>query len=222
MVRSKSAQAAQDEGAADAGNSETVETVVVVGSRIPQVAKVGAQEVRTYTKARIDQSGQGTVADFLSTLPEVSTSSIDLSVGSYADETTVQLHGLPVGTTLVLLNGRRVEINNYGFFDLNNIPIAAVERIEVLPVGSSAIYGADSLAGAVNIVLKKDFTGLEANVRYGGASGTDEIDANIAGGYSWDRGSFSVIAFYQVEASCLEPSARLHGILTIIRDLWRR
>ena len=197
-VRPKNAQAASNEAAVRAP-----ETVVVVGTRIPQTVKEGAQEVRTYTKQQIDQSGQGTIADFLSTLPDVSMSSIDSAVGSYADQTTVRLHGLPVGTTLVLLNGRRVEINNYGFFDLNNIPVAALERVEVLPVGSSAIYGADALAGAVNFVLKKDFTGLDANVRYGHANGTDEFDANLSGGYAWDNASLSLIASYQSRSELL-------------------
>ncbi len=116
--------------------STQVEEVVVTGSRLPTLAKQGAQEVRSYSSERIRQSGQGTVAEFLNTLPEVSIAAIDgpLSpVGNYADQTSVQLHGLPRGTTLVLLNGRRVEVNNYGFFDLNNIPVSAIERIEVLP-----------------------------------------------------------------------------------------
>lgn len=195
MVRSKNAQAASNEAAQESAGSS--ETVIVVGSRLPRTAKEGAQEVRTYSKEKIEQSGQGTVADFLNTLPEVSTASIDSPIGSYADQTSVQLHGLPIGTTLVLLNGRRVESNNYGFFDLNNIPVAALERIEVLPVGSSAIYGADSLAGAVNFVLKKDFTGLEVSGRYGFASGIDQYDFSVAGGYAWNRGSVSFVASYQ-------------------------
>src|SRR6185312_3161080 len=199
MVRSKNAEAASNEGAA----SPDIETVTVTGSRIPLTTKQGAQEVRTYTRQRIEKSGQGTVADFLSTLPEVSVSSIDSSIGNYADQTTVQLHGLPMGTTLVLLNGRRVEINNYGFFDLNNVPVAALERVEVLPVGSSAIYGADALAGAVNFVLRKDFTGLEATARYGHAQGTDETDFNLSGGYSWDRASVSLVASYQTRSELL-------------------
>jgi iron complex outermembrane recepter protein len=189
--------------AAEVGTTNQSQTIVVVGSRIPQQGKQGAQEVRTYTRKQIDQSGQSSVADFLSILPEVSTSSIDSQLGNYADQTTVRLHGLPTGTTLVLLNGRRVEINNYGFFDLNNVPLSMVERVEVLPVGSSAIYGADSLAGAVNFVLRKDFTGFEANARYGHARGTDEFDGNVGGGYSWDGGSFSIAGSYQSRGELL-------------------
>jgi iron complex outermembrane receptor protein len=184
-------------GAKSKEEIQKLEGVVVTGSRIPRTAKEGSQEVRTYTKEQIDNSGQTTIADFLSTLPEVSTVSIDSPVGNFADQTTVRLHGLPTGTTLVLLNGRRVEINNYGFFDLNNIPISAIERVEVMPVGSSAIYGADSLAGTVNIILKNDFDGFEANAKYGHASGTDETDATLAWGKNWERGEVLVTGSYQ-------------------------
>ncbi len=138
-----------------------VDEVVVTGSRIARAEKEGAQEVWTYTRRQIDRSGQGTLADFLSTLPEVSMMSSDSPNLSFGGLNTVRLHGLPEGTTLVLLNGRRLEINNHGYFDLNNIPLSALERIEVLPVGSSAIYGADSLAGAVNLILKQDLDGGE-------------------------------------------------------------
>jgi iron complex outermembrane recepter protein len=172
--------------------------IVVTGSRIPLPAQEGSQEVRVYSAQQIAQSGQTTLADFLNTLPEVSVSNIDSPIGAnYADQTTVQLHGLPQGTTLVLLNGRRVEINNYGFFDLNNIPVSAVERIEVLPVGSAAIYGADSLAGAVNVILKKNFQGFESDFKYGYADGTNEDDATAAWGIAGDRGSLSLIGSYQ-------------------------
>jgi len=61
---------------------------------------------------------------------------------------------------LVLLKGRRVETSYWGFFDLNSIPASGIERIEVLPIGASAIYGADALGGAINIILRRNFDGL--------------------------------------------------------------
>jgi len=87
---------------------------------------------------------------------------------------TVQLHGLPVGTTLTLLDGRRLQTNVQGFFDLSNIPLAAVERVEILPVGASAIYGADGLGGAVNTILRKNFNGFEVNATLEHASGVND------------------------------------------------
>src|SRR6266853_6413033 len=136
------------------------EEVVVTGSRIPGATGQGAQDVQVYTREKIEQSGQTTVADFLNTLPDASISSNSLTSG-IPGAATVQLHGLPVGTTLILINGMRVETNFYGFFDLGNVPLAAIERIDVLPVGSSAIYGSDALGGAVNLITRQNFNGLE-------------------------------------------------------------
>jgi iron complex outermembrane receptor protein len=105
---------------------------------------------------------QSTIAQVLNSLPEVSVGFTEsINEGEFG-ATTVQLHGMPAGTTLILLNGRRLESggSNLGkFFDLNSIPVGLIDRIEVLPMGSSAIYGSDGLAGVVNIILKKDFTG---------------------------------------------------------------
>jgi iron complex outermembrane receptor protein len=177
-----------------------LEEVVVTGSRIPQTARIGAQEVKVYAREQIEQSGQTTIADFLNTLPDVSVSVTERGLTAFGS-TTVKLHGLPIGSTLVLLNGRRVETSgaqaSSDFFDLNNIPVSAIERIEVVSEGSSAVYGSDAIAGVVNIILKKDFDGVEANAKYGWASGTDESDVDIAWGKRWERGGVSILGSYQ-------------------------
>ncbi len=113
----------------------------------------------------------------------------------------------------MLINGRRTQTsgsaasNGQAFFDLNNIPIDAIERIEVAPEGSSAIYGSDAIGGVVNIILRKDFDGLETTVKYGGASGLDEVDGSIAYGHRWNDASFSIIGSYQARGE-LEGSER--------------
>ena len=181
----------------------TINEIVVPGSRLAARGKEGAQDVLSYSKQQIDSSGQTSVSDFLNTITDVSVATTGGGEQTFAGAGTARLHGLPVGTTLVLINGRPVETSGgqaffgVNIFDMNSIPLAAVERIEVLPSGSSAIYGSDGLAGVVNIILKKDFDGLEANVKYGGASGTNETDANLAWGGKWDRGSASIIGSYQ-------------------------
>ncbi|MEJ0037816.1 MAG: TonB-dependent receptor [Gammaproteobacteria bacterium] len=184
---------------ADAAGDK-IEEVVITGSRIQRTGD-GPQQVYTYTRDAIDNSGQGTIAGFLSTLPQVSTSTGENTSQLGFGQTTVQLRGLPPGSTLVLLNGRRLEsvgpsYGSGGFFDLNLLPAAAVERIEVLPDSASAIYGSDALAGVVNIILKKDFSGAEAGVRYGFANGLTERSANFALGHQWERGGISVIGTY--------------------------
>lgn len=177
----------------------SVEEVIVTGSRIPVTAAEGAQPVNIYTRQQIEESGQTSVADFLNTLPEVS-----LSINDTQDSfiifgaSTVQLHGLPIGTTLVLLDGRRVEQTGLtqGFgdsFDLGNVPLAAVERIEVVPSGSSAIYGSDAIAGVVNVILKKNIEGAQVNSKYSFASGLSQWDNDLAGGKRWSKGGFSIV-----------------------------
>jgi iron complex outermembrane receptor protein len=180
-----------------------LEEVVVTGSRIPTTAGNEVQPVRSYTREDIERSGQSTTGEFLNTLPDVSTFQLSPFGVMLPGQQTVQLHGLPVGTTLTLLDGRRLETNIIGFFDLSNIPLAAVERIEILPVGASAIYGADGLAGAVNTILRENFNGFEANATWEHASGVNDPSANLAWGKSWERGSVSLIGSYQERGELL-------------------
>lgn len=192
--------------------STPLEEVVVTGSHLAQPGEA-AQSVLLYTRDQIQKSGQTDIGSFLNTLPDVSVASNPTGFRTTGGATTVQLHGLPIGTTLVLINGRRLgpssaqAVDSVNAFDLNNIPIAAVERIEVLSTGSSAIYGSDAIAGVVNIILKNNFDGFEANAKYGSASGTDEKDADLAWGHSWNRGTFSIVGSY-LSQSELQGSER--------------
>jgi iron complex outermembrane receptor protein len=192
--------------------STPLEEVVVTGSHLAQPGEA-AQSVLSYTRDQIQKSGQTDIGSFLNTLPDVSVASNPTGFRTTGGATTVQLHGLPIGTTLVLINGRRLgpssaqAVDSVNAFDLNNIPIAAVERIEVLSTGSSAIYGSDAIAGVVNIILKNNFDGFEVNAKYGSASGTDEKDADLAWGHSWNRGTFSIVGSY-LSQSELQGSER--------------
>jgi iron complex outermembrane receptor protein len=185
------------------------EEVVVTGTRLELRKSEGPQEVKVYSREQIDQSGQASVSDFLNTLPDVSVSLTEGAFQSRGGETSVQLHGLPVGTTLVLINGRRVQdsaitlgsafVSN--FFDLNNIPLSAVERIEVVPAGSSAIYGSDAIAGVVNLVLKKQFSGAEADARYSFARNLPQWDADLAYGQQWERSAFTLLGSFETRGT---------------------
>src|SRR5258706_4861458 len=179
---------------ATASSSQT-EQVTITGTRLRPAQTQSAQDLHIYELPRIEQSGQSTVTDFLATLPEVSLNSVESTNGG----TTVRVRGAIRGSVLVLINGRRIQpvtggVAPFGFFDLNTIPLALVERIEVLPSGSSAIYGGDALAGVVNVVLRSDFTGAEGGVGYRLA---DQIDGRMTlagGGLEGDRSSLSIIA----------------------------
>ena len=184
-----------------------LEEVIVTGSRLARTASEGPQAVKVLDREKIESSGATTLAELLQTVPEISVANIESSpsAGS-AGTTTVQLRGLPQGATLVLLNGRRVEatgLSSGTFFDLNNIPLSAIDRIEILPSGSSAIYGGDALAGVVNIILKKNIGGAEADIQYGGASGTRETRASVDWGWQSSKAAVSVIASYLTRSELL-------------------
>src|SRR6202007_1519215 len=157
--------------AQDTTEAAQSEEIVVTGTRLELSKGEGPQEVQVYTEETIRRSGQTTVGDFLNTLPGVSLIVDPGSLQTAGFATSVRLHGLPLGTTLVLIDGRRMETTSAAafddVFDLNNVPLAAIERIEVLPQGSSAIYGSDAIAGVVNIILKKDFEGFAGTAKYG-------------------------------------------------------
>lgn len=209
MVRPKKAEAASTEG-----GGEPTETVVVTGSRIPTQIGDSTHDVRVYNRDDIDKTGQNTVSDFLNTLPTVSQASTDNVFQAYVNQgSTVRLRGLPVGTTLVLLDGRRLETSgtqaDTDFFDLGNIPLAAVDRVEIVGDGSSAIYGSDAIAGVVNVILRKDFDGLSASSQVGHANGSDTTNSSVAFGQEWARGGFSVIASYDTRSTLLSSQRAL-------------
>jgi iron complex outermembrane receptor protein len=202
------AQSTGDDARSPRSTTEPVETIVVTGTRLGLSADRSFQEVRTYDRARIDASGQTTVADFLATVPEVSINSLESTYGA----TSVRLRGAREGSTLILVNGRRTQASTggaalIGFYDLNTIPLAIVERIDVQPTGSSAIYGGEALAGVVNIVLKSQFDGVEAGIDYKSASDTDEELFTAGAGWNWDSASLSIMGSY-LERSALSGSER--------------
>lgn len=120
------------------------------------------------------------------------------------DVSTVSLRGLPQGNTLLLLNGRRSVVhptsqtdNNtpvFGF-NVNALPVAGMERVEILKDGAAALYGSDAVAGVVNNVLKSDFEGTEVSIMYGSSSGR-EWSTNIAHGTDFGNGRGNISLFF--------------------------
>lgn len=176
---------------------------VVVASRLLHSAAESAVPVEVYDRPAIQRSGAATITDFLNTLPAVSVQTTQTGQSQGANgSTTVQLRGLPKGTTLLLLNGRRVHGSGASgsgmYFDLSMLPMAAIERIEVLPTGSSAVYGGDAVGGIVNVVLRDGLDGTEFSSRYGQTSdgAYDEQQYSLATGWKSERWSGSVILSY--------------------------
>lgn len=148
----------------------------VTGSRIRHSRYEQASPVDIISAPDIELSGAQSVGELLKFVPAVSGNSISTSISNGGNGTaTVTLRGLPSSNTLVLINGRRVAYDGLAgeSVDLNSIPPSAVERIEILKGGASAIYGSDAIAGVVNIIMKQHFNGFLAETYYGEASRGD-------------------------------------------------
>ncbi len=142
----------------------------VTGSRIRRAGHSGGAPVDILSAPDIELSGAQTLGELLKFVPAVSGNALSTAIANGGNGTaTVTLRGLPASNTLVLINGRRVANDGLAgeSVDLNSIPPAAVERIEILKDGASAIYGSDAIAGVVNIIMKRDFHGLLGEAYYG-------------------------------------------------------
>jgi iron complex outermembrane receptor protein len=192
---------AADEGSARSANAPVSLTrVEVTGTRLKLIDTYGPTPVNVYSRADIERSGQPTLERFLSSLNEAAMSPGEGSLGVTNGQGVVQLRGLPLGSTLVLINGRRVQAagaSGSRFFNLNLIPMAAVERVEIVPVGSSAVYGGDALAGVVNIILKKQIDGLALDARIGSASGVGDGSLSLATGGGDASSSYLLLGSYR-------------------------
>lgn len=151
----------------DSGSNSQFEKIEVTGSYIKRVDMEGAQPVQTLDREYLDKTGYNSVGDVMRDLTANSFGSTRESSGSsIAGVATVNLRGLGANRTLVLLNGRRMAKDGIGAAaDLNLIPMAAVERIDVLKAGGSATYGSDAVGGVVNVITRKNYIGSEINLR---------------------------------------------------------
>ncbi|MCU7375142.1 TonB-dependent receptor [Paucibacter sp. O1-1] len=174
--------------------------VEVTGTRLKLIDSFGPTPVNVYSKADIERSGQPTLERFLSSLNEAAMSPGEGGLSQTNGQGAVQLRGLPLGSTLVLINGRRVQAvgaSGSRFFNLNLIPMAAVERVEIVPVGSSAVYGGDALAGVVNIILKKQIDGIVLDARVASAKGVSDGSLSVATGGGDASSSYLVLGSYR-------------------------
>ena len=180
---------------AEEGEATTLDRIEVTGSRLKRADIEGAVPVIVIDRASIDATGDVSVADVLRDSTFASFGNIRPQSGSSAQSlATVDLRGLGSGRTLVLIDGRRAPTNPMSASlgaDLNAIPLAAVERIEILSDGASAVYGSDAIGGVVNVILRKDFNGAELRYGYGSTAvtGGDLEDVSAVFGTSSDRGN---------------------------------
>lgn len=197
--------AAPSVSAEEGQNVEKLQKIKVTGSRISRVDVEGATPVVSVSKAQIEQSGQQTVADYLKQASYNSFGGFSPSSGSSAQsQATVGLRGLGEDRTLVLLNGKRIAGSpSMGgtAINLNTIPMAAVERVEVNLDGGSALYGSDAIGGVINVILKEGFEGLTFQGRIGSPTeeGGDEQSGSIVSGISGEKGSLMMVYEHDVK-----------------------
>jgi len=171
----------------------------LTGSRFKQINANAFNPVEIITSSEIRLTGAQTMAELMRFTPEVAGNSTSTAVSNGGNgSASVTLRGLPATNTLVLVNGQRVANNalDGSSVDLNSIPLAAVDRIEILKTSGSSIYGSDAIAGVVNVILKKRFVGAVLNGFYGSASAGDNETSryDFVGGIKLDAMDLMITA----------------------------
>jgi iron complex outermembrane receptor protein len=193
---------------------QTLQRVEITGSSIKRLAKEGALPVEVITFEEIEKLGIVSAEDLMRNIAANGTGADNMTSGNNvfgADADRVSggasfasLRGLGAGSTLVLLNGRRIATHGGSgkAVDLNSIPMGAIARVEILKDGASAIYGTDAVGGVMNFILKTNFTGVEVsgstNVTEAGG-GTTRRASLIAGKGSVDTDGFNVMGTLTID-----------------------
>lgn len=175
--------------------AETPTEVIVTGTHIRGANPTSP--LHTINRKDIEQSGFSQVGDLMRSLPEnfgggqnpgvISADGTNPGNYNLSGASTVNLRGLGTDATLVLVNGHRMSGDgDYGASDISGIPLSAIQRIDIVPDGASALYGSDAVAGVVNFVLRRSYTGMEVNVVGGGSSqgGGTLRQGSILGGFT--------------------------------------
>ncbi len=199
---------AQEAATPAAGTSELTE-IVVTGSRIRGTAPVGSAVVAV-GRAEIDTAAVVNTTQLIQEVPQVfnlgisensrgqSGGNSNITLGS-----TINLRGLGPFATLTLIDGHRgVPQGTSGLaVDPSTIPMLALERVEIVADGASAIYGSDAVAGVANLILRRNFEGLEIRGRYGVADEADENQVGLIYGHTWSSGQVTIAAEHQFRSS---------------------
>ena len=196
-------------GAVFAQEAKPVEEIYVTGSRIGRTSDFESPSpIASFNRDDISNAGYNNLQQLMEKQPFTGNGTFSTR-GNNQDSTangaaSISLRGLGADATLVLVNGRRVAISAFAesittnFVDINSIPVSAIERIEVLKDGASAVYGSDAVAGVVNIILRDDFDGVELSAGGGWTteSGYDEQNFSAIMGVSGEDSNITLIADY--------------------------
>lgn len=200
--------------------------VVVTGTHVRGEQPIG-EHVISLSRESIETSGAATVQDFLRTLPQTFGGGPTEDTHYFSAETQtnsglgagINLRGLGARATLVLINGKRLAPSGSeaAFADIENIPLAAVERIDILPDSASALYGADAVGGVVNFVMRDNFSGAESLARGGSGTENTQREYQLAQtlGSHWDSGHAMVsVEYYRRDA--LPAEARRYATSNLV------
>jgi iron complex outermembrane receptor protein len=195
------AASSTDNPASSNTEKKDLEEIVVTGTHI-HGADNKINPIIVIDQAQIERSGFSSTSDLFRSLPQnfQSPGASEDGVFTRASSTQfnnefatgIDLRGLGPSSTLVLLNGHRLAPSATGsFVDVSQIPLSAIDRVEILTDGSSAIYGSDAVGGVVNVILKKDYQGADTSARYGASTsgGRDEVLASQTLGSNWSSGN---------------------------------
>ncbi len=191
---------------------ENIQKVEVTGSSIKRAEAETISVIQTLTRKDIEQTGKASIADVVRSISADNNGSISGSFtnGFAGSASGVSLRGLSVSSTLVLINGRRTAPYGFGddgqrsFVDLNSIPLDAVDRIDILKDGASAIYGSDAIAGVVNIILRQNYVGKTISANVGQSGHGDGTVTSISGAIGFgdmDTDKFNVFATIDAKKS---------------------
>jgi len=194
-------------------SGKIIDEVVVTGSHIRGLNN-STSPVTVLDRSYIESTGLSTTSALIESLPQnfaLTSQSGVLVPGvsqSSVQGSSINLRGLGEGTTLVLLNGRRMASGFIGSaVDISALPLSLIDRVEVLTDGASAIYGSDAVGGVVNFILRRDLNGSETQLRGGWADGVDEYRASQGLGTSWDSGNV-LFSFEYYKRSLLRANER--------------
>lgn len=200
------------------GEEASIEEVLVTGSYLKSSAKDGASPIVIVDRSSIDQMGAMSISDITRNLTANSgAENVPDSFTSGATQGTsnVNLRGLGLGSTLVLVNGRRntlaaaVANDGSSFVDTSMIPAIAVERVEVLKEGAAAVYGSDAIAGVVNYITRTDFEGTEIGVFQQSTTSDNQTDTQFSLLHGWASDNTNIVLAAQyMDRSNLNGSDR--------------
>lgn len=221
-VSTAEAEADPSEGApAEAATGRADDDIVVTGSRIRRTSFAQPSAVQVSDRKELQLSGANNISDVIKNLTINYGSDITPGLaGTSAGSSQFNLRGLGLGSTLVLLNGRRVvtaavaSTEGANFVDTNTLPMQAIERLEVLKGGGSAIYGSDAVAGVVNIITRKRMDGVEAQAGYQSTSDFKQHEWDIsllAGKQYQDTRLTALVTYFKREPLFASDRAALTG-----------